>query len=89
MNINRVQRWSLQALGIDMAKKKPNAEKPAGAPAPPAQPADSYVPNRAAETAPVRSDKVAHARTMIEQGRYNDPQVIAEIINRLVQAIKD
>ncbi len=102
MTINRVQRYySLQAPGNDMAKKKAETEqtrknKTDSANTQPSSPAagsrpvaDEYITTRNPEATPVRNDRIEHARSMIKQGYYNDPQVVEEIINRLVQAIKE
>ncbi len=102
MTINRVQRYySLQAPGDDMAKKKAETEqtrksKTEGTNAKPSNPTagsrpvtDEYISTRSNDAPPVRNDRIEHARSMIKQGYYNDPQVVEEIINRLVQAIKE
>ncbi len=102
MTINRVQRYySLQAPGDDMAKKKAETEqtrksktdnanaKPSSPPAGSRPVADEYISTRTPDTTPVRNDRIEHARSMIKQGYYNDPRVVEEIINRLVQAIKE
>lgn len=60
----------------------------AGAPTKPKPATDEYVSTRSNTEAPLRSDKLAHARRMIENGSYNDPKVIAEIIDRLMHALK-
>ncbi|MGB5106251.1 MAG: hypothetical protein WBP29_01895 [Candidatus Zixiibacteriota bacterium] len=51
--------------------------------------ADSYQPSRASTVAPLRSDKIEHARAMIKNNGYNNPQVLEAIIDRLVFALKE
>lgn len=53
------------------------------------QPAANYQPGRAGAEIPVRSEKVEHAKKMIQSKGYDDPQVVAAIIDRLVFALKE
>lgn len=51
--------------------------------------ADSYQSSRPASEAPLRSEKIEHARAMIKNNGYDNPQVLEAIIDRLVFALKE
>ncbi|MBK7090992.1 MAG: hypothetical protein IPH59_04600 [bacterium] len=53
------------------------------------QPADNYRPGRPGAEVPLRSEKIEHAKKMIQSKGYDDPQVVAAIIDRLVFALKE
>ncbi len=53
------------------------------------KPADTYQPGRAGAELPIRTEKVEHAKMMIKKNGYDDPQVLAAIIDRLVFALKE
>lgn len=83
---------ALRKHGLETAKKvgrsKATASKPA-ATAPASVPADSYEKGRAGAEVPLRSEKIEHAKMMIQNKGYDDPQVVAAIIDRLVFALKE
>lgn len=53
------------------------------------QPSVNYQPGRPGVEVPLRSDKIEHAKQMIQSKGYDDPQVVAAIIDRLVFALKE
>lgn len=78
--------------GLEKAAKSGKSNviaRKSSAVAPEAKPADSYRPGRPAAETPLRAEKIEHAKMMIESKGYDNPQVVAAIIDRLVFALKE
>lgn len=83
---------ALQKHGLDTANKAGKSKAPAAkqtAATPANKPAESYQKGRAGAEVPLRSEKIEHAKAMIQSKGYDDPQVVAAIIDRLVFALKE
>lgn len=83
---------ALKKHGLETARKagrSRSAESKQVAVAPTSKPAESYQKGRPGEEVPLRSEKIEHAKAMIQSKGYDDPQVVAAIIDRLVFALKE
>lgn len=78
---------ALRKHGLETANKVGRSKAAAKAPA--SVPADSYEKGRAGAEVPLRNEKIEHAKMMIQNKGYDDPQVVAAIIDRLVFALKE
>ncbi len=87
LSAEALRKQGLETTGKGVKSKPPTAKQTATAPA--SKPAESYQKGRPGAEMPLRSEKIEHAKAMIQSKGYDDPQVVAAIIDRLVFALKE
>lgn len=79
---------ALAKLGMPTASASSRKADPQATGSQPTQLSDTYSTARKGIDTPLRSEKIEHARLMIQNRGYDSPEVVEAIVERLVSALK-